>query len=43
MIEIKHCISCNDLIEDEEYYTDISLGTFWCIPCGNEELEQEVF
>jgi hypothetical protein len=37
----KNCIICNQLIEDEEYHTDISLGTYWCMPCGNEEIEKE--
>ncbi|MGM0904230.1 MAG: hypothetical protein ACQEXB_24400 [Bacillota bacterium] len=37
---MKRCISCNTSIEDEDYYTDISLGTYWCSPCGDEELER---
>jgi predicted RNA-binding Zn-ribbon protein involved in translation (DUF1610 family) len=36
----RKCIVCNQLIEDEDYYTDISMGTYWCSECGAEELER---
>ena len=41
MMSEKHCVMCGQLIEEEEYYNDVSLNTYWCMPCGNEELEKQ--